>query len=141
MTIAEHWASLPELRWLYEVSNLGNIRRIANNRMLHPFVKKNKGNGYSYIKVFGKNLRVHILVAKAFVCNPFGKREVHHIDHNKQNNAASNLAWVNRCENIFEEIKAGRLRARMKYDPHSLYIPFDFEDAYPPYPRSTPTPP
>lgn len=134
MKIIEQWISLPELRWLYEVSNLGRIRRIKNKRLLHPFIKKNKGNGYCYIKVFGRNLRMHRLVAKAFVYNPFGKREVHHKDHNKQNNKASNLEWVSRHENLFEEIKAHRVHARMKcYDHFSLFIPFVFE-SFPPYP-------
>lgn len=135
MNIIECWVSLPELCWLYEVSNLGRVRRIKDSRLLHPFVKKNKGNGYCYIKVFGRNLRVHRLVARAFVHNPFGKREVHHKDHNKQNNEASNLEWVSRQENLFEEIKAHRIHATMKhYDPYSEYLQLDFEGQYPPYP-------
>lgn len=43
-------------------------------------------------------IKAHRLVAKAFIDNPQGKREVHHIDGNKQNNTPDNLMWVTRQE-------------------------------------------
>lgn len=143
MTIIEQWASLPILRWLYEVSNLGRIRRADNHRLLKPFIKKEKTNGYCYIKVCGRNLRVHQLVAMAFIPNPYGKKIVHHIDNNKTNNIFTNLKWVTNEENLHEEIKAHRIHARMKrLDPYSPGIPFDFEGQFPAYPppQAVPTP-
>lgn len=50
-------------------------------------------------------IAVHRLVAMMFIPNPKNKKEVHHIDHNHQNNQASNLMWVTDEENIrFEYI-------------------------------------
>ena len=42
---------------------------------------------------------VHRLIAKAFIPNPDGLREVNHKDGNKLNNAVSNLEWVSTREN------------------------------------------
>lgn len=44
---------------------------------------------------------VHRLIAKAFIPNPKGLREVNHKDGNKLNNAVSNLEWVTTRENHF----------------------------------------
>lgn len=51
-------------------------------------------NGYR------QSIKVHRIVAMAFVGNPHGHKEVNHKDGNKLNNDASNLEWVSRSENI-----------------------------------------
>lgn len=43
---------------------------------------------------------VHRLVAIAFIDNESGATDVNHIDGNKSNNHAENLAWVTRKENM-----------------------------------------
>jgi hypothetical protein len=47
----------------------------------------------------GKNFRVHVLVATAFIDNPNNKQCVDHVDCNRVNNRVSNLRWATCQEN------------------------------------------
>ena len=46
-----------------------------------------------------KLVRIHRLVASAFIPSPVGKKIVNHIDGNKQNNVATNLEWTDHAGN------------------------------------------
>lgn len=70
------------------------------------FLKPDTVNG-GYKRVTVRNSRrkkfrpyVHKLVASAFWFNPLNKKEVHHIDLNRQNNAFYNLLWVTHEEHV-----------------------------------------
>ncbi len=61
--------------------------------------------GYCYIKILNdngnrKNMKIHRLVAIAYIPNPENKPQVDHIDQNKSNNNVSNLRWATKCENM-----------------------------------------
>lgn len=62
-------------------------------------------------KVNGKLvlLRIHRLVADAFITNTDNKPFVNHIDGNKTNNCDWNLEWVTGQENVIHAIKTGLL--------------------------------
>lgn len=88
----------------YEVSNQGIVRNAVrgNVRRLTPNEK-----GYLRVQLNGKWLRVHRLVAIAFVPNPENKPQVNHIDGDKTNNRADNLEWVTNLENAAHAISHG----------------------------------
>lgn len=85
----------------YAVSNKGNVKNTNTNKVL----KLNQKMGYLYapIKVNGKSpsLRVHRLVALAFIPNDdTSKKFVNHIDGNKLNNCVENLEWITPKANV-----------------------------------------
>lgn len=100
----------------YQVSNLGRVRskdRLvlrSASRLRSEHIVKYSGvilkpvvNHDGYIVVpLGKEspcVRVHQLVAKAFIDNPEDKPMVNHIDGNKANNDVRNLEWCTNQEN------------------------------------------
>jgi hypothetical protein len=78
----------------FEISNLGNVRKIS-----YPKIWYNE-RGYYMISVLGKNMRVHRVVADAFIPNPDGLETVDHIDNDKNNNTVENLQWMSRIDNL-----------------------------------------
>ena len=91
----------------YKISNYG---RFKNKRDKILKLKINaKGYYYCNISVNGKvsKVKIHRLVAKAFVSNPLNKNIVNHIDGEKLNNIFSNLEWCTTKENNIHAIEIG----------------------------------
>lgn len=63
--------------------------------------------GYRHIILNNKNVNVHRIIATLFCYRPDGCDYVNHIDGNKQNNAAYNLEWVTRSENVKHAFEIG----------------------------------
>jgi hypothetical protein len=90
----------------YLVSNTGLVKSLPGRYkkskkpyLLKPWVCA----GYRIVQLgdrYEKNvIKVHRLVAMAFIPNPSKKKEVNHKDGNKLNNHVSNLEWCTRAEN------------------------------------------
>ena len=78
------------------VAKNGNI--MQNDKEIKPYL--NGGYMTVKLKVNGlKIMRVHRLVAMAFIPNPENKPCVDHIDGNKLNNYVDNLRWCTIGEN------------------------------------------
>ena len=96
----EIWKDIKEYEGLYQVSNLGRVKRVTTGRILKG--RKNT-TGYLQIGLCKKGIRdsklIHRLVTETFIPNPENKAEVNHIDENKTNNMISNLEWVTAKEN------------------------------------------
>ena len=109
----EIWKPIVGFEQLYEVSNLGNVRRIFRygRRWIGLCKPKITRDGYyeSTLVKDGKPkcIRTHRLVAQAFCENPENKAEVNHIDGNKLNNHADNLEWCTSSENQKHAYKLG----------------------------------
>lgn len=96
----EEWKESSIMRG-YEVSSLGNVRRIGAAKIRRP---QDNGHGYKIVncKEHGKmkNYYVHRLVAQEFCDNPFGYGEINHRDGCRERNCAENLEWCSRSYNL-----------------------------------------
>lgn len=82
-----------------EVSNFGRVYNNKTGRFIG--YKKRYGNiTYTVVDINGKKaIKVHRLIALAFIPNPKDKPYVDHIDGNGENNDVTNLRWATCQEN------------------------------------------
>jgi hypothetical protein len=72
-------------------------------RYFYPCVRLTVGNGTR------KRLKVHTLIAKTFLGpRPSPAHEVRHLDGDRSNAAATNLAWGTRADNAADRTAHGR---------------------------------
>lgn len=143
----EEWRAIPQYDG-YEVSNLGNVRSwwqqisrgIGNGkgtggRIIGTTFKIQKqhidSDGYCITSATGndgkhKSLKVHRLVAMAFIPNPNGYPMVNHKDENKQNNNVSNLEW---CDAKYND-NYGSRNKRMALPRRKTVAKYDLDGNY-----------
>lgn len=114
LVCCEEWRDIKDYEGYYQVSNLGRVKsldRIAqcrwgDTRYKSRVLRQNPNpDSYLEVKLCKKPtqipVRVHRLVAQAFIPNPENKPEVNHMGEkpNKQDNRAWILEWNTRLEN------------------------------------------
>jgi hypothetical protein len=100
----------------YEISSHGRLR---NNRGL--IMKTTLQHGYKKITLWkcnngvkeGYNLRIHRLVAEAFIPNPEGKTQVNHLKE-KTDNRVESLEWATASENMQHYLLHGGNRGQVE---------------------------
>jgi hypothetical protein len=122
----EVWKPVKGYEGIYEVSNLGRVRSLdryverkngyilpCKGSLIMPIHHK---SGYIYIGLTkdGKkhNLKMHRIVAEAFIPNPHNLPEVNHKNEQPDDNRVENLEWCDRSHNI--RWKDGHLRRAKK---------------------------
>lgn len=107
----EVWKDIKGFEGLYQVSNLGKIKSLERKRKNYSKMQivpekikstRKDPQGYHQCDLYKDNkqktVRIHRVVAEAFIKNPDGKETVNHEDGNKDNNQVSNLEWATFAE-------------------------------------------
>lgn len=97
----------------YEISNLGRVRKGSLLLKQQTTIKD-----YKVVRLYTekqvKGLKVHRLVAFAFLPNPLNRNQINHIDGDKANNKISNLEFCTGSENVQHAIKLGLMKPPFK---------------------------
>lgn len=111
----EIWKAIQNYEGLYEVSNWGRVKSLERDVIIvrygKPYVRHRMErileqyedkDGYVMVSLSKNGVResktIHKLVATAFIPNPNGYTNVHHINHDHKDNRVENLMWIDRYE-------------------------------------------
>lgn len=121
----EIWKDVIGYEGIYQVSNLGNVKRISkfrgvNKAYLNDYCLKPLDNGKGYLRIKltinnkSKRVMLHRIIAEAFIENPNNYPVINHIDGNKKNNQIKNLEWCTQKYNCQHSVKIGTWGALKK---------------------------
>lgn len=115
MALTEEWRPVSGFAGLYQVSSLGQVRRDPACGFEYLLQAKVPDEPRRYAAIsfrnngFRKRRYVHHVVAEAFLPpRPSPEHELRHLDGDRANNAASNLAWGTRQDNANDRAAHGR---------------------------------
>ena len=83
-------------------------------------MSQSNARGYKLVKIrnsktkFEGSLKVHRLVAEAFIPNPENKPCIDHVDTNPTNNCVENLRWVTALENQRNPLTLSKISNNIK---------------------------
>lgn len=121
--VEEKWLDIKGFEGLYQVSNMGRVKsfdktiiqkngttRFIKGRIMKTYGDKDYYSCIDLVDKYGKKhkLKVHRLVAIAFIPNPDNKPCIDHINTIKYDNRVENLRWVTYEENMANPITKKR---------------------------------
>lgn len=113
--MSEIWKDVVGYEGIYQVSNLGRVKGLQSGKILRP---QKRQHGYLSVWLYAdggkRQVSIHRIVAEVFCERRDGANEVNHLNEDKQDNRAENLAWCNRSENCAygEKLHQARLKWR-----------------------------
>ena len=135
--MTETWKDIIGFEGLYQISNLGRVKSLAKTWTVGKNRNGVRSKPETIINVFQKGTyfnfslikdgqqktaNLHRVIAENFIPNPFGKKEVNHINGNKHDNRIENLEWVSSSENRKHAFDTG-LKMSPKGKLHHASVP------------------
>lgn len=128
--IIEIWKHVVGYKGLYEVSNMGRVRRCYDSwRCPSRIAGKVNSHGYTRVNLFKNKIRrvpeVAHLVLRAFIGPRSKGKQSSHLNDIKTDNRLENLRWMTPGENMHLAFVNGRQNNKGKHHPffgkhHSL---------------------
>ena len=114
----EIWKDVIGYEGFYQVSNLGNVKRVGsfrgvNKAYLNDYYLKPKDNGKGYYRIKltvnnkSKRVMLHRIIAEAFIKNPNNYPYINHINAIRKDNKLENLEWCTQSQNCLHSVKMG----------------------------------
>ena len=113
----ERWKEIDGTNGRYLISNKGrlkttNWKNSGRTMIMNPAINK---NGYLHTVILLKGklkaIKLHSVVALAFIENPQNKPQINHKDFNTRNNSVENLEWVTAKENFQHSNRANHQKS------------------------------
>jgi hypothetical protein len=114
----EIWKDILGYEGIYQISSHGRLKSLARvdckgqKRKERIISLANDVDGYKICTLskdrVNKNVRIHRLVAQAFIENPHNLPQVNHIDSVRHNNFVENLEWCTSKQNTEHSVKLKR---------------------------------
>lgn len=117
----ENWKAISGYDGIYEVSDMGRVRHALTGHIKKPYQHP---SGYMFVYLYrasdksNKMLRVHRLVADAFIPKQPDRDQVNHISGDKTDNRVVNLEWVSGRENTRHAISIGHFSCKRVVDSY-----------------------
>lgn len=118
----EEWKDIPGYEGLYQASDYGNIRSLYFGK-IRVLKKVKDTHGYHMVKLFNEGykwIKVHTLVALAFIGEKGDREMVNHKNRARTDNRPENLEWCTHLENMCHKSKTTNKKKTSKYIGVSL---------------------
>ena len=118
--MVEVWKAVDGTNGMYEVSNTGKLRSLNYKKTGKVKELRPAPDPKGYMKTMlpfdgrWKTVKIHRLVATAFIPNVDGLPQVNHKDGNKANNSVDNLEWSTQIDNAHHALKNGLFENSLK---------------------------